>query len=369
MTTCPAAAPDAVPAARRRSGRGRAASRGRCAAGGGRRRRPGCRRRCGPLLGGGRGVALPQPRVRGLDLDEVARAGVDELEHADVGELELAGIDDLDAERLVAGGELAERLVPGVAVRGSRTRRRPGPGGGRHGEAADAVGEGRSCPARDGGAVRMRWSRAIRWSLPPRAGTVTGPSGESSTAPRRLPVRAVRKPTAAAAAETARSRFSHSAVPKSRLGDRSSEQPGLELAVGDGLADVGLLEPGGDVPVDAADVVARLVLAGLAELGAVAGHEAEVVAVEQAVEAAADQQVEAAQDLFRVARRGHRGGRRREGHGGLRRCGRRGDRTTAPSGSPGAQPAEAGVSRSAEAAVSRSASGRRRATGGSCRPG
>ena len=61
----------------------------------------------------------------------------------------------------------------------------------------------------------------MRWSLPPRAGTIWLPSGPASTAPMRLPVRWVRKPTAAAA-DTARSRFSHQAVPKSRLGDSSA---------------------------------------------------------------------------------------------------------------------------------------------------
>ena len=46
---CPGARPaDAVAGGGRRSGRGRAASRGRCAAGGGRRRRRGCRRRWRP---------------------------------------------------------------------------------------------------------------------------------------------------------------------------------------------------------------------------------------------------------------------------------------------------------------------------------
>ena len=48
------------------------------------------------------------------------------------------------------------------------------------------------------------------------------------------------------------------------------------------------LHAGGDVPVDAADVVAGLVEAGLARLGAVAGHEAAVVAVQEPVEAAGD---------------------------------------------------------------------------------
>ena len=91
-----------------------------------------------------------------------------------------------------------------------------------------------------------------------------------------------------------------SAVPKSRLADRSTHEPALQLAVGDGLADVDGVGAGGDVPVDATDVVARLVGAGLAGLGAVAGHEAAVVAVQDAVEATGDVELEAAQHRGRV---------------------------------------------------------------------
>ena len=88
-------------------------------------------------------------------------------------------------------------------------------------------------------------------------------------------------------------------MPKARLADASTSDPGLELAVGDGVADVGLAEAGGDVPVDAAHVVAGLVGADLAGLAAVARDEAAVVALEQAVEAAGDRQLEAAQHLGR----------------------------------------------------------------------
>jgi hypothetical protein len=57
---------------------------------------------------------------------------------------------------------------------------------------------------------------------PLRAGTrLITPPPPTSTAPRRLPARAVRWPTAATA-DSARSRFSQLAVPKSRLGERST---------------------------------------------------------------------------------------------------------------------------------------------------
>ena len=53
----------------------------------------------------------------------------------------------------------------------------------------------------------------------------------------------------------------------------------------------------GDVPVDAPDVVARLIGAGFAELGAVARDEPPVVALEQPVELACDAQFEATEHL------------------------------------------------------------------------
>ena len=190
-----------------------------------------------------------------------------------------------------------ERLVPRRRRRGSRTRRRPGPGAGTTRRGGGCRRRRRSCPARDAGAVRMRWSRAIRWSLPPRAGTVTGPSGASSTAPMRLPVRAVRNPTAAAA-EMARSRFSHSAVPKSRpaTGRARSHVSSSRSAIVSRTW--GCWSRAVTFQSMRRTSSPGWYCAGLAELGAVAGHEAEVLAVEQPVEAPADQQVEAAQDLL-----------------------------------------------------------------------
>ena len=79
------------------------------------------------------------------------------------------------------------------------------------------------------------------------------------------------------------------------------QDPGLQLAIGDGLADVRLLGAGGDVPVDAAHVVAGLVRPGLAQLAAVAGDQAAVVALQQAVEPAVHGQLEPAQHLGRMA--------------------------------------------------------------------
>ena len=75
-------------------------------------------------------------------------------------------------------------------------------------------------------------------------------------------------------------------------GREVDEHPRLQLAVGDGLAHVRLGGAGGDRPVDAPHVVAGLVGAGLAGLGARAGDEPEVVALQQPVQPDPHRQLE-----------------------------------------------------------------------------
>ena len=75
-------------------------------------------------------------------------------------------------------------------------------------------------------------------------------------------------------------------------GRKVHEHPRLQLAVGHGLAHMRLAGAGGDRPVDAPHVVAGLVGAGLAQLGAGAGHEAEVVALQQPVQPDPHRQLE-----------------------------------------------------------------------------
>ena len=136
----------------------------------------------------------------------------------------------------------AQRPLPAGGRRGSRTRRRRGPGGGRAGQAASraAAEVGRCRRRRPAALVTSRCSSGHAGGLAAGAGrdASTCRRAATSTAPMRLPVRAVRKPMAAAAAR-ARSRFSQTAVPKSRLAEQVDEHPRLQLAVGDGLADVG----------------------------------------------------------------------------------------------------------------------------------
>ena len=88
------------------------------------------------------------------------------------------------------------------------------------------------------------------------------------------------------------------------------DDPRLELAVGDRVAHVRDVGAGGEVPVDAPDVVTDDVLASFARLGARCRDEPEVVALEQPVEAAVHLELEEPQRGFRPGERG----RRCEGH-------------------------------------------------------
>ena len=84
------------------------------------------------------------------------------------------------------------------------------------------LGRGRWSRRRRRGAPSItRRCNARRWTRPAAAGMTRSALRRGAARPTRLPVRAVRNPTAATAA-TARSRFVVAAVPKSRLGDRST---------------------------------------------------------------------------------------------------------------------------------------------------
>ncbi len=83
-------------------------------------------------------------------------------------------------------------------------------------------------------------------------------------------------------------------------------QPRLQLAVGDGLADVRHGRAGGDRPVHPAHVVTGLVGAGLAGFRTRSGDQSQVVALEQPVEPAAHFEFEGAQGGLHAAAVHHR---------------------------------------------------------------
>jgi hypothetical protein len=78
------------------------------------------------------------------------------------------------------------------------------------------------------------------------------------------------------------------------------QEPGAHLAVFGEDAHMGLLQPGGDVPVDVAHVVMVLVFAQVGQVHAGAAQQRAVVALQQAVEPAQHRPLEAAQQLLRA---------------------------------------------------------------------
>ena len=177
----------------------------------------------GPLGGGRLRVAAAERLVGRLHLAQGARLGVDQREVPHVGQLELAGVDDLDGRAPGGGRHRARsgRSHPGGARKSDTTTARPRRRGGRT-EALEGARPGRCCrrPRPGAGWPGGGGGRAGPGGRAGR-GSAGVPSGRTITAPMRLPVRAVRKPTAATAAR-ARSRFSHRAVPKSRLAEQST---------------------------------------------------------------------------------------------------------------------------------------------------
>ena len=302
-------------AAATRSGRGRAASPGRCAAPGGRRRRRGCAAAMSARWArGGLGVALARAAsLRSGPRGRRRSRGRPGSSTPTSGSSSSRGSMISMASDLVAGRDQAQRAAPSRSgarkseMTTARPRRRASPTPG-----VDGRRPGRHrARRRRRAAVEHAVQEGHAGVRPTAAGRdrVVSRCPSAVSAPKRLPVRAVRKPTAAVAAsgEVALLAVGGAEVEAGASGRRSD--PGLELAVGDGLADVGVLGAGGDVPVDAADVVAGLVGPGLAGLGAVAGDEAAVVALEHAVEAAGDVELEAAQHLGGGRPRDRRGRR------------------------------------------------------------
>ena len=77
------------------------------------------------------------------------------------------------------------------------------------------------------------------------------------------------------------------------------QEPGRDFTVFDILADVGRVHPGGDIPIDVANVVFGLIFAQVGKIHPVAVEQAAVVALKQAIQPADDLPVEALEDAFR----------------------------------------------------------------------
>ena len=206
------------------------------------------------------GVAASAPRGSGRV------SGSTTVSRPDVGQLQLARVDDLDRPAGRAGPTARAAAAPSRCRRGSRRRRRPARAGaaGRRSVSSAAARSPRRPPVRPRG--RDHRAQQPLGGQPPGHGRVAvdplagGDDGAE-------PVAAV-----------------HGEVPdRGEPGDRQvallavggaeveagrevDDRPGLQLAVGDRLADVRHLGAGGDRPVHPPDVVPGVVRAGVAGL-------------------------------------------------------------------------------------------------------
>src|ERR1700742_2303595 len=169
---------------------------------------------------GGLGEVFAQLLVDG-ELARAAGFGVLQDHVADVGQLDVARVEDLNAEHFVARGDGAQRAHP-------VDRAEEVTDDDRHSAAAfrttQCVDRDRQIPAHPDwrlGMVAMVRSIVCSCCRPDRAGTRVIFSPLAISAPSRFPPPLLRKVMAAAAA-TAKSRFSQTAVPKSRLADMST---------------------------------------------------------------------------------------------------------------------------------------------------
>ena len=156
----------------------------------------------------------------------------------------------------------ATSVRAGTQSRGPRKSESDDDHAGRRPDRADeAEGAGRrGLRRRPPRAARWRWraaGRASRGCRRPAAMTISRPAPNVTT-PSRLPRRAAKRPTTSAA-PSATSALRRSAVPKCIDGELVEQEPRGQLPVRHVLADLRDERPGGGVPVDLADVVARLV--------------------------------------------------------------------------------------------------------------
>ena len=179
-------------------------------------------------------------------------------------------IADLDRQHVVRGRRARAAAGASRGGRGSRRRRRPASAGARARPRASAPRRARSRPP--GPRTARRGAPKAGRPAPSGPAAEAAPVGSSSpnvTMPSRFPRRVATWPIAIAT-PSATSALRRSAVPNCIEGEVSSTSQVTSTRSARCLADVRLARAGGDVPVDAPDVVARHVRPDLRELGAVA---------------------------------------------------------------------------------------------------
>ena len=246
--------------------------------------------------------AMPELGVARVDRELLAGLGVLDDDHAGVGKLVLARIEQPDRDDLVALGQLQQRALPagrGDEVGDEDDERAPPDRAERELEQARQVGD-RAARA-GGGRIRLRAS-ASTWLRPLRGGSVLLD----------LVVEEDRADAVAAAGEQAGERRRELAQHELlRPVDRAEphrrrpveQEPRGQLAILDVLPHERRVHPRRDVPVDVADVVARLVLAQVEEVRPDPAEDRAVVPLQQAVEAADHLPLEAVEELAQASRR------------------------------------------------------------------
>ena len=233
--------------------------------------------------------------------DLAAGLGVDEGQLADVGQVGLAGIVDLDRDDVMAGGQAGQRSAP--VARAAEVGDEDDETAARRGRVRDPErlgGRGDADALLDASPPAPRAAAPSRPVRPAAGGTRRSRDPPNVTIPRRLPRWVARWPIATAT-PSATSALRRSAVPKVIDGETSSRSHAVRARSGTWTRTCGIGRPGGDVPVDPADVVARLVRPDLGELGAAAEVVGPVFAGQQAADPAPDGQVERAEE--RLGRR------------------------------------------------------------------
>ena len=250
----------------------------------------------GLALPGGLRVTGPQRGRVGLHVHLAAGLGVDHGEDPDGRDRLLARVGHLHGDDLMAKRQAAQRRRP-AGRRGSRTRRRPGPGR-RRSRPRSSRAAARSAPA--AGPVAARRVVDTRQRGEDAQARPAGRNPDEVVATGDDDVRCGCRPQREES-EGGDGGQDHVALLLLRraeveAGRAVGDDPGLQLAIGVGRADVGRQRTGREVPVDAAGVVTRLVGPGPGRFGPGAAGRGQVVAAHEAVEAAGDVQLEAAQD-------------------------------------------------------------------------
>jgi hypothetical protein len=223
--------------------------------------------------------------------------GVMKNKHSNIGNFEFDGVDDFDAKNVVTKSQSAKGCIPEPWVEeirddhdepsslcGAGNAAQPG---GEVGTARLWVIEGAKDSSQERlhmNATRSSWNR---W------GCAIGSDGHRSNAV----ARASGEETSCRNPRKRKVALFTSCGAKCERRRCINKDPGFQFAIGDAVTHMGLAESGGDVPIDATNVVTRLIGTNFARLGTVSGGEPAMVALQESVESAGDSDFESAEDF------------------------------------------------------------------------